>query len=105
MDNPFSTLIDRAFAQAERDGAFKDLPGAGKPLDLGGGTAAEAVLNRLMTESKVKPQAVVLRERIVDAQARLKSATDEGERRAVMKELADLQTRFGLEMEALRRYG
>ncbi len=104
MDHPLNSVIDLAIRKAEADGMFRDLPGAGKPLPPVR-SPSDAVLNRLITESRAKPPAVVLKEKIAASQARLRHLSDAEERKAEMKVLADLQTRLSLELEAFRKYG
>ncbi|MGR3465717.1 DnaJ family domain-containing protein [Limimaricola sp.] len=104
MDHPLIDLIGQAIAKAEREGAFENLPGAGKPIaDLH--APGDAVLDRLMRESGAKPQAVTLKAKIAESKARLAQLTGEEARREEMRVLADLELRLSLEMEAMRRYG
>lgn len=104
MDHPLIDHISRVIAKAEREGAFDDLPGAGKPIpDLH--APGDAVLDRLMRESGAKPQAVTLRAQVAEARIRLAETTGEAERRDAMRALADLEMRLSIEMETLRRYG
>ncbi|EYD72001.1 DnaJ family domain-containing protein [Limimaricola hongkongensis] len=104
MDHPLIDLIGQAIAKAEKEGAFKDLPGTGKPIpDLH--APGDAVLDRLMRESGAKPQAVTLKAQIAESKARLAKLTGEEARREEMRVLADLELRLSLEMEAMRRYG
>lgn len=104
MDHPLIDHISRVIAKAEQDGAFDDLPGAGKPIaDLH--APGDAVLDRLMRESGAKPQAVALSREIAEAKARLAGLTGEAERKVEMRRLADLEMRLAIEMEAMRRFG
>ena len=104
MDHPLNSVIEQALKKAEADGLFRNLSGSGKPLPPIR-PHGDAVLNRLLTESRAKPPAVVLKEKIASSQARLRELKDEKERKAEMKTLADLQTRLSLELEAFRKYG
>ncbi len=104
MDHPLIDLIGQAIAKAEKEGAFDNLPGAGKPIpDLH--APGDAVLDRLMRESGAKPQAVTLQARIAESRARLAKLTGEDARKEEMRVLADLEMRLSIEMEAMRRYG
>ncbi len=104
MDHPLIDLIGQAIAKAEKEGAFDNLPGAGKPIpDLH--TLGDAVLDRLMRESGAKPQAVTLQAKIAESRARLAKLTGENARKEEMRVLADLEMRLSIEMEAMRRYG
>lgn len=104
MAHPLNSLIDMVLGRAEKRGDFDRLEGAGKPLPPVD-DPKNAVMNRMMRESKVKPPVVVLKEEIAASRARLAELTDETERRAEMKVMADLQTRLAMEMEAFRRFG
>ena len=99
-----NSLLDEIMKDAERRGEFDNLSGAGKPLPAQG-NPADAVLNRLMTEAKVKPPVVRLKEEIIEARCRLTELKDTQERNAQMKVLSDLELRLALEVEALRKYG
>ena len=104
MDHPLIDHISRVIAKAEKDGAFDDLPGAGKPIaDLH--APGDAVLDRLMRESGARPQAVTLSREIAEAKARLAGLTGEDARHEEMRRLADLEMRLAFEMEAMRRHG
>lgn len=104
MEHPLNSLIDRIVQNAERRGELDNLPGAGKPLTTEG-NPKDAVLNRLMTQSRVKPPAVALQEKITEAKQRLQSLEDPDARKAEMKVLSDLQLRLALELEGMRKYG
>ena len=104
MDHPLIDHISRVIAKAERDGAFDNLPGAGRPIaDLH--APGDAVLDRLMRESGAKPKGVRLSREIAEAKARLAELTGEDARHEEMRRLADLEMRLALEMEAMRRHG
>lgn len=104
MDHPLHSLIDQIVQNADRNGAFDNLPGAGEPLAQRE-NPRDAVLDRLMTEAGAKPMVLVLKESIAASKARLAPLSDEAARKAEMKILADLELRLALELEALRRYG
>lgn len=104
MSHPLSFLIDSYMKRAEETGAFDNLPGAGKPLKLDE-DPKDALLKKVHAEHKVKPPIVVMKEEIAAGYARLKTLTDEAERKAEMKKLADLQMRLSMELESFRRFG
>ncbi|SHJ20783.1 protein of unknown function [Shimia gijangensis] len=103
MTHPFNSIIDMFLSRAEKNGDFSDLPGMGKPL-ANVNVPKDAVVTRLMTEAKIKPPAVALKQQIIVAQARLKGVSDPEERKAEMRLLSDLQMRLSMELEAYRRY-
>lgn len=104
MNHPLDKLIDQIVAGAAAKGELDNLPGAGKPLPAVD-NPKDALLNRMMTESRAKPLAVTLKEQIAASAARLRDIADPDARRAEMKVMADLQTRLAIEMEAMRKYG
>ncbi len=104
MPHPLEALIDQIVSKAEARGEFKNLPGAGKPLDLSG-NPQDAVLHRIMSEADAKAPVVILRQQILAAQEALKTITDETAHRTQMIYLAELHTRLAIEMEAFRKYG
>ena len=104
MAHPLNPAIEMALQQAQETDAFKDLPGAGKPLTHLH-QPKDAVLSHLMKEQHAKPQAVVLKQQISEEATKLKTLTDDAERKAQMKILSELQLKLALEMEALTKYG
>jgi len=104
MAHPLDSLIDQIVANAARKGDLDNLPGAGKPLPPVE-NAQDAVLSRIMREAEATSPVVVLRRQILAAQKRLKGLTDADGRKALMLEIAALQTKLAIEMEAFRKYG
>lgn len=104
MPHPLDALINEKLEHARKDGAFDNLPGEGKPIDHGH-SPKDALVNRLMVESKAKPPVVILTEQIAASKLRLKALTDDADRKTEMRSLADLQTRLAIEKELYQRYG
>ena len=104
MAHPLNPAIEMALQQANRNDEFKDLPGAGKPLTHLH-QPKDAVLSHLMKEHQAKPKAVLLKQQISDGMTKLKTLTDETERKAQMRVLSDLQLKLALEIEAFNKYG
>ena len=104
MDHPLISLIDRAIAKAEAEGQFDDLPGAGKPLDTSRDPHMALVERAREGATATSPIAVV-RGQISEVKARLSGLTGDAARAPVMKELADLELRLALEIEAVKRQG
>lgn len=70
----FESLIDQQMAEAERAGQFRNLPGAGKPLDLGDddGVPDELrVAHRMLKNAGYAPPWIELQKSIRDDQADL----------------------------------
>lgn len=104
MAHPLHSLIEQALEEARRNGEFDDLPGRGKPL-TNLDEPKDAVLKRVMENANAKPPAVSLNQQIRASYERLKTLTDENERRIELKALSELQTRLSIELEAHRKYG
>lgn len=100
----FNFIIERMIKKSENEGGFENLLGAGKPLDLSD-KSRDAVMNKLLKNYNAKPAAVGLNQEIQAGYARLKTLTEEGERKVEMKKLADLQTRYAIQVEAYKKYG
>lgn len=104
MSHPMNPAIEMAMKAAEKADEFKNLPGAGKPLEFLS-NPKDAVIDRLMKEHRAKPLAVQLKNKITELHQSLKAETDEAARKSLMKEIADQQLRLDLELEAIRKYG
>ncbi|WP_131801598.1 DnaJ family domain-containing protein [Cognatiyoonia koreensis] len=104
MSHPLNSAIEMAIQAADKSDEFKDLPGAGKPLEFLS-NPKDAVIDRLMKENRTKPLAVQLKNKISALRQALKSETDESARKSLMKQISDQQLRLDLELEALRKYG
>ncbi|MCB1347964.1 MAG: DUF1992 domain-containing protein, partial [Maritimibacter sp.] len=59
MDHPLIDLINARIREAEENGAFDNLPGAGKPLPPEP-DPENALLNRLAKENGAEPEFVTL---------------------------------------------
>lgn len=71
MDHPLIDLINLKIAEAEADGAFDDLEGAGKPLPQVE-DPENALLNRLVKESGGVPEFVSLTREMARLRAELR---------------------------------
>ncbi len=103
MAHPLNWAIEMAMRQADRNGEFQNLPGAGKPLENLHGPK-DAVINRILKENGAKPAPVLLMQEIAREQATLKSLEDAAERKAQMKKISDLQMKLAIEIEAYTKY-
>lgn len=93
MDHPLIDLINAKIAAAEKDGAFDDLQGAGKPLSLQGDPEA-ALFDRVMKESGAVPEPVAVKRDIADLRAELLDTADRTERTRILARIAVLETRL-----------
>lgn len=104
MTHPLYLSIEAAIQKAMSKGAFDGLPGTGKPLKKCE-TGTDAVLNRILVESKAKPPVVILKQKIQVSRLKLQTLTDAEDRKSEMRVLADLEMRLAMELEAHRKYG
>lgn len=103
MYHPLNLTLDLYLGRQAARGEFDHLEGEGMPLDLS--AQAPSVLDKLMKEANVKPVVVLLSQKEVETRHRLSKARDPVTRRKILRELADLQTRIAIEIEAYSRFG
>jgi len=87
----FEYLAEQKLADAERAGAFRDLPGAGKPLALDDDRLVPEDLRlayRILKNAGFVPPEVESRREAADLRQLLAAATDEGERSRAAARLA-----------------
>jgi hypothetical protein len=93
-------LAEQRIEQALREGAFDDLPGAGRPLDLDDDSTVPAELRaayRILKNAGFVPPEVEARREVASVEALLSSldaTDDEGRHRALVR-LALLRERLG----------
>ncbi|UWQ31141.1 DUF1992 domain-containing protein [Leisingera sp. M527] len=93
MDHPLIDLINARIEAAEKDGAFDDLQGAGKPLpDCG--DPENALVNRLVRESGGVPEFVSLSRELQRLRAELREAGDRSRRQEILKEMSMMDARL-----------
>ncbi len=103
MAHPLNLTIEYLLRRKEAEGEFDHLPGSGEPIEsLSEG--APSVFDRVLMEAGAKPVPVLLNIEIAAIRERLAAANDPQERKAIMKELADKQTRLAIEIEAYNKY-
>jgi hypothetical protein len=91
------SIVERRIAEAMANGAFDDLPGAGKPLDLDDDALVPEelrVAHRILKNAGFLPPAVAVRCEIADAAALLRRAADDCERRRAALRLALLAAKL-----------
>ncbi len=104
MDHPLIDLINKRIADAEKDGAFDNLEGAGKPLPRVDDPENE-MMNRIIRENGGVPEVVSLKREIADIRASLAGTADRTERRDSIAKIAMLETRLGIALSAHKRHG
>jgi hypothetical protein len=87
-------LAERRIAEAIERGEFDNLPGAGRPLDLGGDADVPSELRaiyRVLKNSGYLPQELTLGNEIRAARQRVEEAATEDERAAAVRRLDSLR--------------
>ncbi|WP_300439078.1 DUF1992 domain-containing protein [uncultured Mameliella sp.] len=100
MDHPLIDLINARITAAERDGAFDNLEGAGRPLPRHDDPDG-AVMTRILKENGAVPEAVSLTRDLASLRETLRDTADRDGRAALIREIALLETR----LEIARRRG
>ncbi|MBP0482578.1 DUF1992 domain-containing protein [Sagittula salina] len=93
MDHPLIDLINAKIRAAEAEGAFDDLPGAGKPLPTCD-DPENAVLTRILKDNGAVPEAVSLSRNLARLRAELLETADRTRRRTLLQDMAMLETRL-----------
>ena len=102
MDHPLIDLINAKIAEAEKDGAFDNLPGAGKPLPRLE-DPKNALLNRVIAENGAEPEFVTLSRQLRQLRAELAEESDRTRRREIMKDMSMMEARIDLARRAYSR--
>ncbi|UWQ51153.1 DUF1992 domain-containing protein [Leisingera caerulea] len=93
MDHPLIDLINARIEAAEKDGAFDNLQGAGRPLPKCEDPENELV-NRLVRESGGVPEFVSLSRELQRLRAELRETGDRGRRQEILKEMSMMDARI-----------
>ncbi|KIC29457.1 DnaJ family domain-containing protein [Leisingera sp. ANG-M6] len=99
MDHPLIDLINARIEAAEKDGAFDNLQGAGKPLPKCDDPENELV-NRLVRESGGVPEFVSLSRELQRLRAELREAGDRSRRQEILKEMSMMDARIEIARKA-----
>ncbi|MHA7876863.1 DnaJ family domain-containing protein [Roseivivax sp.] len=103
----FPRIAEQKMLDALEDGAFDNLPGAGRPIaDLNTSDGLDPVTRagyRIMSEAGALPEELQLRNLLRDARAELARATDPEERARLGARVADLGLRHAMAQEARLR--
>ena len=102
MDHPLIDLISARIAEAERNGDFDNLPGAGKPL-APEDDPENALLNRVMRENGAAPPFVALARELEKLRAELRETGDRTRRTEIMKEMSMMDARIAIARDQWRR--
>ena len=102
MDHPLIDLVNARIAAAEADGAFDNLPGAGKPLKPCD-DPENALINRLMEENGAVPEFVSLSRELSRLRDELRETGDRTRRSAIMKDMSMMEARIAIARQAYSR--
>lgn len=95
MDHPLLGLIDARIREAELNGEFDNLPGAGKPLPPEP-DPANALLNRLAQENGAEPEFVSLSRELRKLREELARTGDQTRRTEILKEMSMMDARIDI---------
>ncbi|WOI34542.1 DUF1992 domain-containing protein [Tritonibacter scottomollicae] len=93
MDHPLIDLINARIEAAERDGAFDNLDGAGKPLPQCE-DPENAVMNRIMKENGAVPEVVSLSRELARLREELRDTGDRSKRRQIIADMSMMEARI-----------
>lgn len=103
-----SRLAERQIQRARLKGQLRGLAGEGKPLPDRPGDAfvspGDAIGFRIMAQAGVLPEEITLTKQAATQRGRLRSLTDEAERKAAMAELARLEMLQAIAEDSRRKF-
>ncbi|MEI4485875.1 DUF1992 domain-containing protein [Frigidibacter sp. MR17.14] len=99
MDHPLIDLINARIAEAEANGAFDNLAGAGKPLPEVE-DPENALLHRLVREAGGEPEFVTLSKTLARLRESLRDETDRTKRGEILREMSMMEVRLDLAKQA-----
>lgn len=102
MDHPLIDLINTKIAEAEKDGAFDNLAGAGRPLPRVD-DPENHLLNRVIRENGGEPEFVTLSRQLRQLRAELLETADRTRRSEIMKDLSMMEARIDIARRAYTR--
>lgn len=95
-------IAEEKIREAQREGTFDNLPGAGKPLppdDLAGVPAELRMGYRMLKNAGVIPEEMQLRKEMVTLEELLRRCRDEGERAKLNSEINAKKLRYRMLMD------
>lgn len=98
MDHPLIDLISAKIAEAEKNGAFDNLPGAGKPLPRVD-DPENALLRRVMEENGAEPEFITLSRKLRELREEMVGEGDRTRRHEIMKEMSMMEVRIAMARE------
>lgn len=102
MDHPLIDLITAKIREAEANGEFENLAGAGKPLPKMD-DPKNGVLNRIIKENGGTPEYVSLARELRALREELARTTDQAKRREIMKNMSLMDVKIDMARKAFSR--
>ncbi|SMO97968.1 protein of unknown function [Thalassovita litoralis] len=102
MDHPLIDLINQKIAQAESEGAFDNLSGAGRPLPACD-DPENALFNRLIRENGAVPEFVALSRELAALRAELRDCSDRTRRGDLLRDMSMMETRIEVAKQAFKK--
>jgi len=99
MDHPLIDLINARIREAEKDGAFDNLEGAGRPLPSVDDPEND-MMNRIIRENGAEPEFVTLARELRRLRAELLETGDRTRRQEIMKEMSMMDAKIDLARKA-----
>lgn len=108
MVRSWHRLTEQRIRKAEREGKLSGLEGEGRPLpDRSGEAGIDAgtlVGHRMMAEAGALPEEFRLKRALDEARAAWRAETDPEERKRRMAEIADLELKYHIAVEARKAF-
>ena len=102
----FERIAQRLIDEAQAAGKLSNLPGEGRPLDRARlRETADETLNRMLAADGFVPAEIELQKEIAAKRGILDQIDDPEERRKVQREIAMMELKRGLAMDARARDG
>ena len=92
----FEQIANERIESAMEDGAFDNLPGAGKPLPF---KAGDPVVPKSLRDGGFTPPVVILVRKLEDLRTALREERDRDKRRVLLSEIAETDMRRRIEIE------
>ena len=101
MDHPLAALMNARIAAAKEEGAFDDLPGAGKPLPQIADPEG-TVFHRMLRDAGAVPEFVALARELSHLRAELQETGDRSRRRDILKEMSMMEVRIEMARQSYK---
>lgn len=108
MARSWRRLTEQQIKKAELEGKLTGLAGEGKPLPLRPEDAlidtGTAVGHRIMAEAGTLPEEFKLKAALQEAKEAWQAATDSADKKRLMAQIAELQMKYDIAVEARKKF-